>query len=182
MDKMNTLSNNTSLLLPLTIIGIASFFIFWKLTGSNSQNREKRKNSSNGIQSLSSERRKTLSQSSDENFRGYKKLENGTVTTYFDRQLSPEEKALLGDFTPKRINDISEITSNSPRLISDSTQSNKSARSAWNAAGTWEEKDCSVWAKNTLRTLILSSKYEGPTKVESVRITKVISIEGCYVF
>ena len=36
-------------------------------------------------------------------FRGYKTLSDGRKTTYFNMERTEEEKALIGDITPKRI-------------------------------------------------------------------------------
>ena len=59
--------------------------------------------------------------SDDESLRGYKKNSHGKTTTYFNRELSKEDKILLGDNTPKRIDSNTNINSNSPQRISSST-------------------------------------------------------------
>lgn len=59
---------------------------------------------------------------------------------YFHRTLSPEDSALIGDITPK------------PIALSSETASGKiSDGSAWNSAKTWEERDCSQWAREKLK-------------------------------
>lgn len=74
---------------------------------------------------------------------------------YFHRTLSPEDTALIGDITPKPI-------SSSTTATAASAAANPAGRtalegSAWNAAQTWEERDCTSWGKNKLREVFASS-------------------------
>ena len=85
---------------------------------------------------------------------GYKQTASGKTTTYFNRELSDKDKALLGDSTPKRISAETPAHSNSPVLLSSTTPSPANAASAWNAAGTWEERDVTQWASGRLRELL----------------------------
>jgi hypothetical protein len=71
--------------------------------------------------------------------RGYK-IVNGKKTSYFHTELSEETKQLIGDIAPKKL-DITTTTG--------STTTSSSSLSAWNQAQTWEEKDCTEWAKRT---------------------------------
>jgi hypothetical protein len=91
------------------------------------------------------------STASDENqdlsLRGYKKTSTGKTTTYFHRELTAEEKKLLGDQTPKRIDSPASAATTSVGSLSP----NPTAGSAWNSAGTYEEKNISDWAQKTLR-------------------------------
>lgn len=80
--------------------------------------------------------------------RGYKKTSDGRVTSYFTREQSTEEKTLIGDITPKRLD---ESPTAGPMLIDPTKSSDsKGNPSAWNQAGTWEEKDTSEWCRNHL--------------------------------
>jgi hypothetical protein len=83
-------------------------------------------------------------ENADLTYKGYKKTSTGKTTTYFHRELSVEEKRLLGDSTPKRIDSPapSSLGSSSPNPV---------AGSAWNAAGTYEEKNISEWAQTSLK-------------------------------
>jgi len=62
--------------------------------------------------------------------RGYKVNKDGKKTSFFNNDLTDEAKQLIGDITPKQI--TAEIKG---------VQGEK-GKSAWNHAGTWEEKDC----------------------------------------
>lgn len=83
---------------------------------------------------------------------------------YFHRTLSPADAALIGDTTPKPIT-TSTAQSDANRTVREA--------SAWNAAQTWEERDCSTWGKNTMRELFGSEDaangtitFSNPSKVE----------------
>jgi len=106
--------------------------------------------------------------------RGYKKTSDGRTTSYFTREQTEEEKKLLGSIAPKKLDTASStLTSNIPNALSaggvsagssDATHtapqrldSSISASSAWNQAGTWEEKDTSEWCNTTLKTFLKDS-------------------------
>ena len=97
---------------------------------------------SNGIQSKSSLEMK-----------GYKMTSDGRKTTYFNREMTEEEKVLLGDSTPKP---LSSTTSS----VSDKIDGNikpvvgSSTGSAWNTAGTWEERNVTAWAIKHVKELL----------------------------
>jgi len=83
-------------------------------------------------------------------FRGYKKTADGRTTSYFTRELSEEEKQRIGDIAPKRLDETTTTTSSSstaPAQLSSSAATG----SAWNQAGTWEEKDTTSWCTAQLR-------------------------------
>ena len=62
--------------------------------------------------------------------RGYKKRADGSTTSYFDREVDAETRAMLDRMKqPKRI-ETEAAASETPR-----------SGSAWNKAGTWEDKD-----------------------------------------
>eukprot|EP01038_Epipyxis_sp_PR26KG_P011497 gene11497-15401_t len=70
---------------------------------------------------------------------------------YFHRTLTPEDQALIGDITPKPITN-GEVDNSASSI---NTQSAKiSESSAWNSAKTWEERDCTAWAKSCLTDTI----------------------------
>jgi len=78
--------------------------------------------------------------------RGYKKRADGSTTSYFTREVDPATKALLdAQKAPKRIDPASAGLPAAP------APGATSSGSAWNKAGTWEEKDCSGWATDTLK-------------------------------
>lgn len=94
--------------------------------------------------------------------RGYKKTADGRTTSYFTRELSADEKTRLGDIAPKRLdtNNNSAIHDRSGsvtpvRMAATASHSSDMAAtassSAWNQAGTWEEKDTTEWCKSQLQ-------------------------------
>jgi tetratricopeptide (TPR) repeat protein len=87
--------------------------------------------------------------------RGYK-IVNGKKTSYFHNELSEDAKKLIGDIAPKKID-----PSNSNELLTKTTTSDQGT-SAWNKAGTWEEKDCTVWATETITDLLTKITYTLP--------------------
>jgi hypothetical protein len=74
-----------------------------------------------------------------ENAKGYV---NGLP--YFHREQTEEEKALIGDIAPKKIESIPAVVSEKVAVSHDG--------SAWNHAGTFEQRDVSKWAKVILRS------------------------------
>ena len=64
---------------------------------------------------------------------------------YFHRELSKEELDLIGDQAPKPINSAA---------INNTFSGPPSSGSAWNAAGSWEEKDTSKHCQELLESLL----------------------------
>jgi len=71
--------------------------------------------------------------------RGYKLNKDGKKTSFFNNDLTPEAKALIGDIAPKKINSAMEAATPAMKKAEEGV-------SVWNSAGTWEEKDVSKWA------------------------------------
>lgn len=88
---------------------------------------------------------------------------------YFHRTLSAEESSLIGDITPKRID-----TSPSEAL---EVKSSLATSSAWNAAKIWEERDCTPWAKETLKSLF-SESFQFTSGSLVATIDDISSISG----
>lgn len=104
--------------------------------------------------------------------RGYKLTKDGRKTSYFTRELSEDEKKVYADVAPKRLDSttcdedavalaepsqtVTSTTSSSLSLTASSSVTSGSmttaaTTSAWNAAGTWEEKDTTIWCTEQLR-------------------------------
>ena len=81
--------------------------------------------------------------------KGYKVV-NGKKTSYFHNELTEEAKALIGDIAPKRLETVPQ-----PAPAADIP----SGSSVWNKAGTWEEKDVSAWAQESLDAALLAAQY-----------------------
>jgi hypothetical protein len=109
--------------------------------------------------------------------KGYKVV-NGKKTSYFHRELSEEEKNMIGDIAPKRLDDSSNIESNNaPQLIQQ-----PEGASAWNKAGTWEERDVTKWAQETLKDALLATEYilpaSSPAPGAIAKVTAVPKLDG----
>lgn len=120
--------------------------------------------------------------------RGYKKTADGRTTSYFTREISEEEKKLLVPAPQRLNNDAPSATGGSqPNIISTSSSSNQlsssgngaapsSRPSAWNAAGTWEEKDTTEWCTAQLRRRLEETHVT--TDDFDVDITKIEDVNG----
>ncbi|ETM98731.1 hypothetical protein PPTG_19303 [Phytophthora nicotianae INRA-310] len=75
--------------------------------------------------------------------RGYKKLADGRVTTFFNNELTEEAKQLIGDIAPKKVEDPNKVQIKSV-----------DGGSAWNQGNTFEEKDMTSWAKRKLEKVV----------------------------
>ena len=118
--------------------------------------------------------------------RGYKKTKDGRTTSYFTREISEEERQRMGDMAPKKLNcsTASNIDS-SPSVVSPSTTDLKatSRPSAWNQAGTWEEKDCTSWCKDRLTGILQKTYTTGPIQGAAASYlpalkTKIATVEN----
>ncbi|KAG2520207.1 hypothetical protein JM18_000957 [Phytophthora kernoviae] len=75
--------------------------------------------------------------------RGYKKLADGRVTTFFNNELTEEAKQLIGDIAPKKVENANKVQIK-----------NVDGGSAWNQGNTFEEKDMTSWAKDKLEKIV----------------------------
>jgi len=109
--------------------------------------------------------------------KGYKVV-NGKKTSYFHRELTEEEKNMIGDIAPKRIDTRDAAPDNTPQLLQPSTD----GASAWNKAGTWEERDVTSWANDTLKASLLSTEYtlpdSSPAPGAVAKVTAVPKLDG----
>ena len=98
------------------------------------------------------------------------KIINGKKTSFFHHEQTEEEKLLIGDITPKLI-----VSSQ------DTTPTAEQGVSAWNKAGTWEEKDVSPWARQSLEEALLSTCYTFPAgslHSDESPVIKVTKVKG----
>lgn len=120
--------------------------------------------SANFKKSVSSNDKVIIDDEDEDLLKGYKVTAKGMKTTYFSKELSEQEKQLLGDNSPKRIDaTVTPVTSTSG--------------SAWNQAGTWEDRDCSAWATERITTFvrnIASQEHEDAV----VSVTNVMQVTG----
>ena len=84
--------------------------------------------------------------------RGYK-IVNGKKTSYFHNELSEDAARLIGDIAPKKL-DV--------KTVSSSSETAPSSGSAWNKAGTWEEKDVTSWAVENLEQKLRATAFVFP--------------------
>lgn len=90
-----------------------------------------------------------------DHIRGYK-IVGGKKTSFFHHEQTEEEKRLIGDIAPKRIDP------STTNAASTTNTTAPSGSSAWNKAGTWEEKDVTTWATDALTAQCLLARYELP--------------------
>jgi hypothetical protein len=141
MDRPETKVFATAVVLVIGFVSLGVYLL-------NSKNSKKTKSSKKkaDIKSQAKAKPTHSDDSGDEvqALRGYKKTASGKTTTYFHRELSESEQKLLGDNAPKKIEK------------DPSTQSIQEVGSAWNAAGTWEEKNIGEWSQKQLKQLLLA--------------------------
>jgi len=140
-----------------------------KTNGKGETKKDQNKLSTSTAATVSEEDVSVFSKS--DHVRGYKIRSDGKKTSYFDNELDENTKKLIGDITPKMI----DPNAKQSKQVQDGS-------SAWNTAGTWEEKDVSDWAKEALQGLLLSCKYvlpEGsPSPGSLALVSKVATLEG----
>lgn len=111
--------------------------------------------------------------------RGYKIRSDGKKTSYFDREISEEAKAMIGDIAPKKLDASGGgVVDDAPKKLAAVEQ----GTSAWNKAGTWEERDVTPWAKETLTAQLLKSEYilppGSPSPGAHAIVSKVTKLDG----
>mmetsp|Transcript_8659 Transcript_8659/g.17576 ORF Transcript_8659/g.17576 Transcript_8659/m.17576 type:complete len:328 (-) Transcript_8659:32-1015(-) len=92
--------------------------------------------------------------SKSDHVRGYKITKDGKKTSFFTHEQTEEEKALIGDIAPKRIDSAADAAT--PAALK-----NEKGVSSWNSAGTWEEKDMSKWADESMKAKLEGTEYNG---------------------
>lgn len=139
------------------------------------------KSSSHNIKDSSDSCKSVVDNNDDSNLftksepvRGYKVV-NGKKTSYFHNELDEKSRALIGDIAPKKIENLTASAATAKAA-------SKQGTSVWNTGGTWEEKDVSEWAKNTLKDLIFQTSYElpysSPAPGAVATVEKVSTLEG----
>jgi len=88
------------------------------------------------------------------NMKGYKVTADGKKTSYFNHDLDDKTKELIGDIRPKKIEAPAAIAA-APTSVTTS--------SAWNTAGTFEEKSVTPWAKECLQNHLGSVEVHVPS-------------------
>jgi tetratricopeptide (TPR) repeat protein len=104
--------------------------------------------------------------------RGYK-IVNGKKTSYFHNELDEHTKQLIGDIAPKKLDSTSAAPTAAAAANSDVIGS------VWNQAGTWEEKEISKWACETLQSMLETTSYEseiGHASVSKAEVTGSASV------
>ncbi|KAL3908759.1 MAG: hypothetical protein SGILL_008362, partial [Bacillariaceae sp.] len=101
--------------------------------------------------------------------RGYKKTKDGRVTSYFTRETTNQI-----DIAPKPISTGPQPITPSPVAVGGT---GKGTSSAWNHAGTWEEKDTTEWCKDHLTTRLKETKVEAGGSMIGV-VTEVNDVTG----
>jgi hypothetical protein len=76
--------------------------------------------------------------------RGYKKTKDGRITSYFTREVADAAPAM----GPQKLSTSTTAVTTTATLATSVAK----GPSAWNRAGTWEEKDCTNWCLDRLRS------------------------------
>ena len=106
--------------------------------------------------------------------KGYKVRADGSKTSYFDRShvIDAQTKALLdAQKAPKRLS----VGKAEP---TEAEAEGSKAGSAWNTGGTWEEKDQSAWAKETLEEQLKPLTADAEDGGVRASVTKVKDVDG----
>jgi tetratricopeptide (TPR) repeat protein len=153
---------------------------------SDSNNNNNNNNSSNTNNNNNNNNKMEVDDDDDEaelaklNLRGYKKTADGRVTTFFNRDLDEQTKALIGNIAPKKLDDVSTTINHTPTLLS--TAPTTTTGSAWNAAGTYEETNLTSFVNQILPTYFSSSSREISTHPGYgriiVEILKIDNLQG----
>jgi hypothetical protein len=105
--------------------------------------------------------------------RGYKVV-NGKKTSYFHNELTEETKNLIGDIAPKKI----DTSAAQPAAAAAAP----GGVSAWNKAGTWEEKNTTKWATESLKKQVMQTTFALPESCPApgalVTVTEVKKLDG----
>eukprot|EP00617_Octactis_speculum_P015705 CAMPEP_0185746954 /NCGR_PEP_ID=MMETSP1174-20130828/5620_1 /TAXON_ID=35687 /ORGANISM="Dictyocha speculum, Strain CCMP1381" /LENGTH=531 /DNA_ID=CAMNT_0028421935 /DNA_START=6 /DNA_END=1601 /DNA_ORIENTATION=- len=87
------------------------------------------------------------------NMRGYKTTADGRRTTFFNTDMDEATKKLIGDNSPQKIEKKIPVPSLKPSAAQ-AEAATPVTLSAWNTAGTWEEKNMTDWAMSRLKELL----------------------------
>jgi tetratricopeptide (TPR) repeat protein len=96
-----------------------------------------------------------------DHIKGYK-IVNGKKTSYFHNELSEEAKILIGDIAPKKLDPNASSGGSTASTAEADGAPTTTGTSAWNKAGTWEEKDCTSWAAGCMQKHIEVVTYRLP--------------------
>ena len=95
--------------------------------------------------------------------KGYKQTSDGRKTSFFSREIDSSTQALLGDILPKLLD--------STKTSSDASVSASAIGPAtWNTAGTWEDRDMSLWAVDRIKSLCSQASYS-TTSLDPIPLT-----------
>jgi hypothetical protein len=104
-----------------------------------------------------------------EHVKGYK-IVNGKKTSYFHNELTDQAKALIGDIAPKKLDPVVGSATG--------TATGEKGKSVWNQAGTWEEKNVSTWAIESLQAQLEATVFQlplsSPAPGASVTVTSAV--------
>jgi len=105
----------------------------------------------------------------DLSMKGYKTRADGAKTSYFHMDISDEAKALLAQNAGHKKLDAPVTESTDPK-----------GKSAWNAAGTWENKNMTKWVEEKLDSWIgFSVDIKAPDGTPGhVSVSKIENLEG----
>mmetsp|Transcript_5476 Transcript_5476/g.8267 ORF Transcript_5476/g.8267 Transcript_5476/m.8267 type:complete len:236 (-) Transcript_5476:130-837(-) len=103
---------------------------------------------------------------------------------YFHRELSEQDKKLIGDISPQPLGRKgSENVTNGgpPQQVAQGTTMvapSTGGGSAWNAAQTWEERDWTPWAMDRFKEIMSPQTVSSSSGEVEVSITAIESVDG----
>lgn len=173
MESSSTLTTIGALVAVSALVIIGMWLTAAPAASNTSTKTKTKASTSSSSRSSATKRLNKGSDSDDEDagiLRGYKQTTDGRKTSYFTRELSAADQQLLASNAgPKP---ISQATPASP-----GSGSSTSAASAWNSAGTFEERNLTELSHERLRALLGAIKCDLPGG-GSVRITRVANVSG----
>jgi hypothetical protein len=123
--------------------------------------------------------KKKGSKEEDLSMKGYRTLADGRKTTFFNRELSEEDKALLAkNAGPKQVASTEDIAKQEAKL-------QKDGASAWNQGGTFEERTMTEWAVKRIKELVNGLEVsvpvvdgDGDVLEEPLKVVELADLEG----
>ena len=154
--------------------GISSASSSGSVNSSSSSSSSSAKKAPAAVKPKSSSDEKSIGDDDDDdenlgNIRGYKKTSDGRVTTFFNNELDETAKKLIGDIAPKKLEGSSTSGTEGGAAAGGDATALENGSSAWNSAGTYEERILSPWAAAALRRLLgeLATHLEAATDISA---------------
>eukprot|EP00475_Leptophrys_vorax_P044119 TRINITY_DN871_c0_g1_i1.p1 TRINITY_DN871_c0_g1~~TRINITY_DN871_c0_g1_i1.p1 ORF type:complete len:212 (+),score=41.18 TRINITY_DN871_c0_g1_i1:50-685(+) len=94
---------------------------------------------------------------------------------YYYFKSTPADQA--HKFQPQKV-DSAAARSEESKSSSSSSASAGNGASAWNVAGTWEERDMTKWAEHKIKEVLVGYEFPGSFERGTIKINEVKKVEG----